>query len=339
MKVGNFDTQKKIFIVAEIGNNHEGDSKLAEKMILLAAKSNVDAVKFQTFIPELYVSVNDEARLKRLKQFQLSHDQFRRLSKIAELEGLIFLSTPFDLESAEFLKEIVSAFKISSSDNTFYPLLEKVAACGKPVIMSCGLSDISEIIKAKRTIEAVWEKNKSNLEMAILHCVAAYPVVSEEVNLSAIKYLAKELDCEIGFSDHSLGIDAAVLSVAAGARIIEKHFTLDKSYSDFRDHQLSADPKEMKELVRRVREAEILMGKEEKKIQDSEKANLKALRRSVIAKRDIAPGEVLSMEDITWVRPGGGMPPGDEEKILGKKVVAPIVKGEKVMLESVKVDD
>ena len=170
--------------------------------------------------------------------------------------------------------------------------------------------------------------------LAALHCVTAYPVPPEEANLGAITAMKKRLGLTVGYSDHTLGIDAAVLSVALGARIVEKHFTLDKNYSDFRDHQISADPAEMALLVRKIKAAEMLLGSGEKNPQPAEIKNLTAVRRSIVAKRDLLPGEVIHLTDLVWLRPAGGLPPGSESGILGKSLVKAVKAGEWITLDS-----
>ena len=322
MKIANINTSKKVFIIAEIGNNHEGNFDLAKKMIIAAAATGVDAVKFQTFIPEHFVSSEDETRLKRLKKFQLSFEEFKELSKIAKNKGLIFFSTPLDLKSAMFLNTIQPIFKISSGDNNFYSLIEKVASFNKPMIISTGAADLEMIKKVYRKISKVWQiKKMRNKNLAFLHCVSSYPAPNEEVNLASIFYLKKKFPkVVIGYSDHTLGVDAAVLSVIAGARIIEKHFTIDKNFSDFRDHQLSADPNEMRLLVDKVRQAEIMLGKEEKKIRLSEKEMKIMGRRSIAVNRDIIKGTKLQRSDLIWLRPGRGFLPEEEKKLLRKKI-------------------
>ena len=239
MRIGTVDIEKEVLVIAEIGNNHEGSFEAAVKMLHAAADAGVHAVKFQTYKTELYANPHhDEARFKRLKRFELTQDQFKKLKDTADTRGVMFLSTPFDLESAEFLNELVPAFKIGSGENTFYPLLEKIASFCKPIIMSCGISEVSSIRAAKTAIEAVWKRHNYTGELALLHCVSAYPTKPEEANLLAIKRLQREFGDVVGYSDHTLGIEAAVVSLGLGARIVEKHFTLDKNYSDFRDHQM-----------------------------------------------------------------------------------------------------
>ena len=212
MKIGKIDTDKKVFIIAEIGNNHEGSFKIAKKMISEAADTGVDAVKFQTFIPEHFVSHQDQSRLNRLRNFQLSYNQFSELSKFAKKKGLIFFSTPLDIESAKFLNTIQPVFKISSGDNNFYPLIDTVTKFRKPIIISTGVADTDDIKKIYNKVSKSWSsKKKVHLNLAFLHCVSSYPVPNEQANLASIIYLKKMFPkVVIGYSDHTLGIDAAV---------------------------------------------------------------------------------------------------------------------------------
>jgi len=335
MKIKEINTREKVLIIAEIGNNHEGSYALAEEMIGLAAESGADAVKFQTFQTEHYVSENDEERYKRLKSFELTFNEFEKLSNVAKKLGILFISTPFDLESAIFLNSIVDALKISSGDNTFYPLIESIAETGKPIIISSGLADIQQIMKSKTLIENIWAKKDIVQNLAILHCVSAYPVEAQYANLRAIQTLRDSLDCTVGLSDHTLGVNAAIASIGLGARIIEKHFTIDKRFSDFRDHQISCDPQEMKQLVQSVREVEKMMGSGAKVAQLPEKDSSPLMRRSIVAKHSLSKGHVLKLSDITWVRPSGGLEPGEEQRIIGKRLNQVVEKGEKIIIKHI----
>lgn len=331
MRINNFNLNKDILIIAEIGNNHEGSYALAEEMIGLAAAAGAGAVKFQTFKTEYYVSQKDKDRFNRLKSFELSHAEFEKLSWVAKQEGLLFIATPFDLDSAEYLNSIVDAYKISSGDNNFYPLIEKVAKKEKPIIMSTGLADIDQIKKSQLFIYKIRQENALKQDLAVLHCVSSYPVLPEHANLKAIKTLRNELDCTIGYSDHTTGIDASLIAVALGARIIEKHFTIDKNYSDFRDHQLSADPEEFRQLVNKVKTASMMMGTGNKILQEPEISIEDQIRRSIVAKHDLQKGAKISRDDITWIRPAGGLPPGEENKILGKTLIEPVEMGSLIL--------
>lgn len=334
MRIQDLDTERRILVIAEIGNNHEGNFALAQKMIDRAAEAGADAVKFQTFRTEEYVSRKDAARFQRLKSFELSYDQFARLAEQAKQAGLLFLSTPFDLTSADFLGTVADAIKIASGDNTFFPLLGAAARTGKPLVLSAGIADLHEIAISKAHIERCWAGLGIQTELAVLHCVTSYPVEPAQANLAAIHSLM-ELGCTIGYSDHTLGIEAAVLAAGMGARIIEKHFTLDKAQSDFRDHQLAADPPEFARMVERIRNAEVLRGSGEKIAQPSERTLAPAVRRSIVAKHDLTAGQILTFADITWVRPGGGLAPGRETEIIGKRLVRDVSAGEPLALDMI----
>ena len=337
MKIGTMDLDdrlKRVMIVAEIGNNHEGSVALAEELIGLAAGAGADAVKFQTFRTEHYVSPRDQHRVEQLRSFELSIGDMQRLGETARQAGMVFLSTPFDLDSARALEPLVEAYKIASGDNTFYPLLETVAATGKPIILSTGLADLSDINRAKRTIERVWRGQGKRGDLALMHCVSCYPVPIEQANLAAIETLKAAFGCTVGYSDHTLGIEAATFAVAAGARIVEKHFTIDRAHSDFRDHQLSADPEQMARLVREVRKIERILGSGDPTLQPCEKPLVVPLRRSIAAARDLAAGAVLGPDAITWLRPGdGAFPPGLEAQVVGRTLAVPLSAGEMITHE------
>jgi N-acetylneuraminate synthase/N,N'-diacetyllegionaminate synthase len=335
MLIGPVDLEREVLVVAEIGNNHEGDFGRAEELIARAAETGAQAVKFQTFVPEHYVSCEETARLERLRQFAFTFEQFEKLARYAESKGLVFLSTPFDLASAKFLDKLCPAIKISSGDNNFIPLLELIATFNKPVLLSTGLADLSDIERAHATIANIWSQRADKGEIVLLHCVSSYPTPIDDANLSAIRTLRERFGGTVGYSDHTLGIDAAVLSVALGARVVEKHFTLDKNLSDFRDHQLSADPAELKELVMRVSLANKLIGDGKKGARPSEEQSRIVMRRSIAAGADLPAGTILRMEHLTWVRPGSGIAPGNENLLLGRVLKRTLRQGELLSAEDV----
>ena len=330
MKIGPHDLDRAVFIVAEVGNNHEGSYARAEEMIGRAKGAGADAVKFQTIIPDRLVSAGDTARIAQLTRFQFSYTQFERLAAVAGREGITFLSTPFDIASVAALDPLVPAFKIASGDNDFFPLIEAVALTGKPILMSTGLADRVAVAAAKTFIEETWRRHGKSGALALLHCVVSYPTVAEDASLSAIRDLAT-LGCTVGYSDHTIGISAAILSVALGARVIEKHFTLDKNQSDFHDHKLSADPADLAELVRRVRETEILLGAGGKRVLPCEAAVRERVRRGIAAAHDLAPGTVLGLADLTWVRPRAGLAPGQENRLIGKRLIVAVPRGAPIL--------
>lgn len=330
MTIGTVDLDQEVFLIAEIGNNHEGDIALAERMIGEAAEAGAHAVKFQTIIPEQLVAASQTERIAQLRRFQLSYEEYQRLSQVAAEANVVFMSTPFDLHAVPFLSSLVPAFKIASGDNTFFPLIEAVAQTGKPILLSTGMTTLAEVRGIRNFVQGLWQREGIEQELALLHCVVSYPTVPAEANLRAITDLQR-LGVMVGYSDHTLGIEAAVLSVALGARIIEKHFTLDKHYSDFRDHQLSADPAEFAEMAQRVQQANTLLGTPEKKITPSEEAIRAKVRRSIVAGRDLAAGHTLVWEDLAWVRPGEGLPPGQERRLLGKTLQRPVAHGDMLL--------
>lgn len=328
MKIGAFDLSQAVMVIAEIGNNHEGDFGLACEMIQAAAEAGAHVVKFQTIVPEKLVSATQPTRLEQLGKFAFTPDQFARLADVASQQGVMFMSTPFTPDVVHWLNELVPAFKIASGDNNYDLLLQAVAANGKPVILSTGMAGIPEIRRACATINAAWPADHGCAEIVLLHCISAYPTPPEQAHLRAITTLEHELGKLVGYSDHTLGIEAALLSVALGARVIEKHFTLSKNQSEFRDHALSADPKEFAELVRQVKLAKTLLGSNSKIIQDAEIATAAAARRSIVARTALPAGHLLIQEDIDWLRPGGGLMPGQEGLLLGYKLVRPVAQGE-----------
>jgi len=334
MKIGGFDTEHAVLLIAEIGNNHEGSLAAAEEMIGRAARAGANAVKFQTIVPAKLVAPGDKERLKQLERLCLKYEHFETLARLAAREGVLFLSTPFDIDSAHFLAPLVPAYKIGSGDNNFFPLLEAVARTKKPIIMSTGLANLDDIRHAKEFIEGVWEKEGATAELALLHCVVSYPTPPAAANLLAMRDLGR-LGCTVGYSDHTIGIEAAVLAAALGAEIIEKHFTLDKTRSTFRDHQLSADPEDFTRMVGRIREVRLLLGDGQKVVSEVEKENLPKVRRSIVAGRALPEGTVIRLEDLDWLRPGAGLPPGFEELLIGRKLVKALRKGDAILVGDV----
>ena len=329
MKIGHVDLDERVLVVAEIGNNHEGDVGVARELVDRAAAAGADAVKFQTFVTDRFVSRADTERHERMRRFEFTPGQFAELAELARERGLCFLSTPLDLESADVLEPLVDAFKIASGDNTFYPLIDRVSASEKPVVVSAGLAELDEIAAVAARIRG------RGAELAVLHAVSSYPTAPEEAGLRAIEALRAKLDCVVGYSDHTIGLDAAPLAVALGARIVEKHFTLDKRTSTFRDHALSADPDDLAALVERIRTAETLLGAPGKRVQPSERQVVEALRRSIVAAGDLPRGHRVATKDLMWLRPGGGLAPGEEERLVGRRLVRAVEFGERLSPQDV----
>ncbi len=307
------------------------------QMVRAAHEAGARAVKFQTLRADALVGPGVPARVARLKGFELSADQYRALSALTHELGMLFLSTPLDLESAAMLRPLVDAYKIASGDITFVPLLEAVADSGLPVIVSTGASTLLEVERAVTVLSA--RETAFGDRLALLHCVSSYPAPPDQLNLLAIPTLrARFPRCTIGYSDHALGSDAVLAAAALGARIIEKHFTLDKNLSDFRDHQLSADPPEFRALVEelptidglildRIPNVDAMLGSGEKVVMPCETETRRAIRRSICAHRDLAPGTVLAASDLTWLRPEGGFAPGMERSLIGSRLAQAVSRG------------
>jgi sialic acid synthase SpsE len=311
----NLNKLKKTFIIAEIGNNHEGSFNVACKLIEKAKKAGVDAVKFQTFDTKNYVNQTDVERFKRLKKFELTKEEFYKLSLLAKNNNLKFISTPFDINSAIFLNKIVDCFKISSGDNNYYQLIEQVLKFKKNTIISTGLLNFKDMINLYKFIKKL---KFNNSKIAFLHCVSSYPVDDREANLLSISFLKKKFPLTIGYSDHTLGINAAIAATVIGAKIIEKHFTLNNNYSKFRDHQLSANPHNMKYLVDSIRSIEKMMGRENKFLQPSEKKVMHSMRRSLYLSKNIVKNSKINVENVSIVRPFVSLEPADFRKVIGK---------------------
>jgi sialic acid synthase SpsE len=298
-----FNPKKKFFIIAEIGNNHEGNFNTAKKLIKAAASTGVDAVKFQTFITDDFVSSNYPS-YERLKKFEFTHKQFLKLKKFANKQKLNFISTPLDFLSANFIKKNCKIIKIASGDNNFYDLINVVLDFKKQLIISTGMMNDANVEKLIKFIlkKKGYKFLKNNL--SLLHCISSYPAEDKSLNLMSIKYLAdKYKDINIGYSDHSVGYDACVTSVALGARIIEKHFTLNNNFSNFRDHKLSLNPVDMEIMVKKIRKVEMQLGKYEKVIQKNEKKLISVARRSMIAKKSINKNEKVTFQNTSFLRP------------------------------------
>ena len=326
-RVGDVDVSERVLVVAEIGNNHEGDVGAARELVEAAAEAGVHAVKFQTFRTELFVAPSNEARFAQLKRFELRFEDFAELAELARSRGLLFMSTPLDVESAGFLDEIADGIKIASGDNDFYPLIERVASGDKPLIVSLGISGVQQADRTVAAVEGVRGRG-DGARLALLHCTSAYPTPPEDVNLLAIPRLAERFPYPIGYSDHAMGLDAALGAVALGARIVEKHFTFEHVESDFRDHALSATPSQMAELVQRAEELGAMRGDGVKDVQPAEQANADAIRRSVAARRDLSAGDVVQAGDLMWIRPGGGIAPGDENVVVGRPLARDVRTGD-----------
>ncbi len=323
------------FVIAEAGINHNGDPARARALVDAAVAASADAVKFQTYKAELVISESapkagyqlentdpEETQLDMVRKCQLSYADFRSLRKYCDDRGIIFLSTPFDHDSLGFLVELgVPALKIASGEVTNLPLLSQAAASGLPVILSTGMSDLTEVETAVRTL-----RNGGCRDLVVLHCLSNYPAAPADANLRAMATMADALDVLVGYSDHTLGLPVALASVALGACVLEKHFTLDKGLPG-PDHVASLDPTELTALVRAVREVESALGDGRKVIKDSEASTRAVARRSLFLALDLAAGETLRPGDLVALRPGGGIAPGELATVSGRRAVRALTAG------------
>lgn len=315
MKIGAHDLTERVFVIAEIGNNHEGDRDTAQRLIEAAALAGADAVKFQAIVPEQLVTLEQKDRLAQLNRICLPLDAFLALERTARDHGVTFLCTPFCEQAVDFLAPLVPAWKIASGDIDHEPLLARCAATRRPMILSTGACDVHD---ARRSVAFVRSCGSEETAIALLHCVLAYPAPEHEVNLRAMRALEPIADA-IGWSDHALGVDVAVTAVAAGARIIEKHFTLDSSRTTFRDHALSADPKTFRDMVDRIRAVERQLGDGVKRRVDAE-SGANAARRGAYAATALPAGHVLTAADIVWLRPAAAFTPRDAARLIGRSL-------------------
>lgn len=319
---------RKVFIIAEAGVNHNGSLETAKKMVDVAVSAGVDAVKFQTFHAESLVSKfalkakyqlkatgSDENQLDMVKKLELDFAAHKELMRYCRMKKVVFLSSPFDLESINLLVHLgLRTFKIPSGEITNLPFLRKIGSLRKKLILSTGMASLNEVKAALRILIAGGTK-KDNI--TVLHCNTEYPTPFKDVNLSAMMTMKNELGVQVGYSDHTLGVEVAVAAVALGARVIEKHFTLDKN-SFGPDHRASLDPDELKYMVHAVRNVETALGSATKKISPSEKVNRGAVRKSIVAAVDIKRGERFTEKNLTVKRSGKGISPMRWDHLLGK---------------------
>lgn len=328
------------FIIAEAGVNHGGDMELAKRLISLAASSGADAVKFQTFRAEDLILNNvkkapyqqkttgsEESQFEMLKKLEVTFEQNLKLKQHCINEGIIFLTTPFDEASLDDLDGLdLPAYKIASTDTTNLPYLSKVARKGKPIFLSTGMSYLAEVQMA---LETIYELNK---DVVLLQCTANYPINDNEANLSVINTFKKNFDVLLGYSDHTVGVGAAPFAIPMGAKVVEKHFTYDKSMTG-PDHKASLSPEEFKSFVQTIRRVDAYMGSSIKKPNLSETATRASLQKCLVAKDSIKEGDEFTEENIIAKRTGGiGISPIYYADILGRKAMRNFAKDEVISL-------
>ena len=328
-----------VYIIAEAGVNHNGSFEIACRLADVAKESGVDCIKFQTFKAKNLVSAKaekadyqknttgDGSQEDMLRELELSFEEFRSLKEYCDNIGICFLSTPFDPDSIAFLNEIDMPFwKIPSGEVTNYPYLVSLARTGKPVVMSTGMCELSEIADAICVL-----RTNGTKDIRLLHCNTEYPTPFSDVNLKAIKTMSEEFGVEVGYSDHTIGIEVPVAAVAMGATLIEKHFTLDRTMEG-PDHKASLEPCELAKMVTSIRHIEKAIGTGFKTPSQSEKKNIPIARKSIVAKRTIRTGEILTENNITVKRPGTGISPMRWNEVLGTKAIRDYCEDELIEL-------
>ena len=318
----------KVFIIAEAGVNHNGDVRVAKEMIEIAAEARVDAIKFQTWKTELMVTkfakqaeyqiLNTsivESQFDMLKKLELTYDEFVELKIYCDKLNIQFMSTPDELESAAFLSKYQEIFKIGSGNVTNLPLLRFIGGLQKQIILSTGMSTLEEI---KSAINVLEKSGTQRSHITLLHCTTQYPAPMNELNLSAISHMRRIFNLSVGYSDHSSGIEASIAAVALGATVIEKHFTLDCNLPG-PDHKASLDPLGLKNLVISIRNIEDALGSGEKKVTDSESANIPIARKSIVTTKPIKKGEIFTIDNLGVKRPGIGVSPMEWDSVIGRK--------------------
>ena len=336
--------ESRCFVIAEAGVNHNGDLRIAYRLIDAALKAGADAIKFQSFISEEIVTPQaqkaqyqaealgmDGGQLAMLKSLELSNLQQKELMAYCDRVGIMYICTPYDELSADLLdKNGINVYKIASTDVTNLPFLQFIAKKGKPVILSTGMSTLGEVE------DAINELKHNGLEgkIIILQCTAEYPAPVREVNLRVMKTFTYAFGCPVGFSDHTKGVGASPWAVAAGASVIEKHFTLDKNMKG-PDHQASIEPDEFRALVKTIRDVEEALGDGFKTPSASELPNKIKMQKSLVANRMILKHEVIQESDLACKRPGSGLAPKWKSKVVGKKAARLIEKDEILELNSI----
>lgn len=339
---------KHVMVIAEAGVNHNGDINKALDLIDVAAEAGADFVKFQTFKAEKIVNPtarkadyqknnmkgDEDTQFGMLKKLEMGENWYPVLIKRCKEKGINFLSTGFDTESIDFLNALeIPFYKIPSGEITNKPYLQHIAKKGKDIILSTGMANLNEV---KAAINVIIHEGIEKANITVLHCNTEYPTPMEDVNLLAMNQIAKELGVNVGYSDHTLGIEVPIAAVALGACVIEKHFTLDRNLPG-PDHAASLEPDELKAMVQAIRNIEkAISGSGVKEPSPSEKKNISIARKSLHLNRDLRKAEVIHEDDLISLRPGDGISPMDIEKVLGKELLLDLSEGTKLLMEHFK---
>jgi N,N'-diacetyllegionaminate synthase len=323
--------EREVAVIAEIGVNHEGDVETATRLVALAAGAGADAVKFQTYMPEHFVSASDAARLERVARFGLDEEAHRRLQREAKELGISFFSSAITEGVVPLLAELGSAIKIASGDLTFEPTIRAAARSGRTVILSTGLGTLAEIDRAVGWMTEEIGEAEMPERVVLMQCISAYPTPIDEANVLSVPFLAERYGLPTGYSNHVIGPEACYAAVALGAQVLEVHFTDQKTGREFRDHELSFEPADLAELTRTVPLIRAALGKRNKEPMPCELPNLLAVRKGVVAARDLAAGEVMNREDLMFARPATEFDSNDINLVIGQTLKAPRKRGETIL--------
>ncbi len=330
MKLFDKDLNQDVVYVAEIGVNHEGSVEAASEMIRLAADAGADAVKFQTYTPERYASASDPERLERVGTFALDAEAHHRLAGEAASIGVPMFSSALTEDVVPLLDELFPAIKIASGDLTFEPVIRAAARTGKPVILSTGAGALEEVDTAVGWIRDEIGDTPLAERLVVLQCVSAYPASIETANVAVVRELAERYRVPAGYSNHVIGTEACLAAIALGATMIEAHFTDRKTGRTFRDHELSLEPAEFAELVRQGNLVRQAIGDGQKRVQPDEAELRNAIRKGVVAARDLPDGTILTRDDLMFARPAHDIAAGDIDTLLGRSLSKPLTLGETV---------
>lgn len=336
MKLFGKDCDRDVVVVAEIGVNHEGSVEAAAELIRLAHEAGADAVKLQSYTPERFASSADPVRKERVRRFCLDRAAHYRLAEVSRRLGARLFSAAITEDVVPLLAELFTAIKVASGDLNFEPIVRGAAATGKTIILSTGNSTVEEIEQALAWCREEIGEERLPERVALLHCVSAYPAPIEQANLLSIPFLRQRFGLVTGYSNHVLGTEAVLAAVALGARIIEVHVTDHRAGREFRDHAMSFEPPELADLILSVRKVASSLGELGKPLQPSEMAIRAAMRKGVVAARNLGAGTVLAREDLMYARPASEFPAAELPRLVGKRLTVPIHEGELIPRTGVK---
>jgi len=327
--VNHFQSKNNVYIIPEIGGNHEGDFEYAKKLTNLAAQSGVDAVKFQIYTGDGLVNERyDPDRNKHFKKFELTKEQYIELAKLCKQLGITFMASVWDIDSFEFIDEYMPIYKIGSGDMTAYNLIKRMVLTGKPIIISTGLATFDEVNNVINFIESMDSSYITEKKLSVLQCTSMYPIPFEDANLNVMNTYKENFNIPVGYSDHTVDMDAIEIAISMGAEIIEVHFTDTRDGKEFRDHKVSATKDEIQSLIKKIKKIKTLQGNFDKKPTKSEieSGHTKSFRRGVYANKNLSAGDIIKEEDLIALRPLEGISAENFYSVIDKKITKDISK-------------